>query len=168
MRARTLVAASSGASSARIALIAAITSFLALRLSCSTLRTLVVCLPFSLKKWSQAAMNRFHTTSLYFLATGPTVFHSFWSATSSSAVFFQSVESLRASAFSHRACFFWRLAASSSFMVLKNSALRAKNSSHVLRKRANRSALTFLAAKPSFFHSSCSSIICLVASSQPA
>lgn len=40
-------------------------------------------------------MNRFHTASEYFLATGPMVFHSFCSLVSSLAVFFQSVLSFR-------------------------------------------------------------------------
>lgn len=87
-------------------------------------------------------MKRFHTASECFLATGPIVFHSFWSLVRISAVSFQLVLSFKASAFSQRTFFFSRLAAMVSFTDLKKAAFRRKNSSQAARKRSN--ILTFI------------------------
>ena len=165
---RTTLAPFSRVSFSSAVLMAATTSFFCFKFSCSTTWMLVDCFFFSSKKWSQAAMKRFHTASLCFFTTGPTVFHSFCSSTRASVVFFQSVESFRASAFSHNSVFLARFAANWSFISLKNSAFLAKNSSHDFLKRANSSEFSFLAAKPIFFHSACNSIIWFVALSQAA
>jgi len=113
-------------------------------------------------------MNRFQIASEYFLATGPTVFHSFWSLVSSSAVAFQSVLSFRASAFSHKARFFSRFPFMPSFRDLKNSPFFWKNSSQALRKRSNIFTFIFCGAKPMVFHLFCKAMISWVLFSQEA
>ena len=111
-------------------------------------------------------MKRFHTASECFLATGPIVFHSFWSLVRASAVAFQSVLSFKASAFSHSAFFFSRFSFIPSFKLLKNSPFFLKKSSHAWRKRSNIFTFIFWGAKPIVFHLFCNAITSWVLFSQ--
>ena len=146
-----------------IALIFSITSRLSFRFSCSSLRCDdVAALRFS-KNASQAPTKRFHKTSEYFCATGPTSFHSFCSFDSLSAVAFQSSLSFNASACSQSSFLRSRFFARTFFASLKNSLFCLKNSSQAARKRSKILRFIFCGAKPISFHFACRSRTCWVA-----
>ena len=76
------------------------------RFSFSSARCEEVALSRAAKKALQASEKRFQTASEYFLGTAPMVFHSFCKAMNILVVGFQSVLSLRDSAFSQSSIFF--------------------------------------------------------------
>src|SRR5574344_1022836 len=129
-----------------------IVRFLA-RFSCSSLRWPALAALRASKKWLHASRNCFHSVSPSFFGTIPIVFHSFCNAISSSLVFFHSVLSLRASAFSQRALFFSAFSANFSFSSLRYLAFLPKKSSHAARKRSKILTFIFCGAKPIVFHS---------------
>ena len=98
----------------------------------------------------------------------PMVFHSFCRAISLSAVDFQSVLSDSWRAFSTSSFFLSAFWAYFSFIALKKSALREKNTSHAVLKRSNIFTFIFCGANPMVFHSACMSIISFVRFSQSA
>src|SRR5574344_202867 len=97
-------------------------------------------------------MKRFQIASDCFFGTGPTLFHSFWRLVSNAAVSFQSVLSLRASAFSHNSFFFSRLFDMFSFKPLQNAPFLEKNSSQAGLKRSKILTFIFCGAYPIVFH----------------
>ena len=111
------------------------------------------------KKWLQAVRKSSQSWSPNRLGTIPIVFHSFCRAMSLSDVFFQSVESFNACAFSTSSCLRFAFSAYFSFSSLKYSPFFVKNSSHAARKRSKILVFIFWGVKPMVFHSCCKAMI---------